>query len=270
MARKIEFGPGTPNEAYGKFFIIPQNPADREFLEAVDHRTRANVHSRYSILIDYTWQCNTIANCLVETIIGQLGSLLQQGSQNGVGIALYNLFNSVVSIKQNDKAEKEGNINIYFEPGERVTELIENGPDEEEPAAPISPVDKFWTDDPTENEFIRNLDYHTKYVLTMNHTLMFPEHLKLPVLAVGYTFLENIFIELLYRLSNLCAAGSDEDGDDEKIVSVNFNDLIEFHAVYKDGGAVINMRPGLNAKLLIKCDEVTEHTLGDDGRDIPI
>lgn len=266
MAKSISFGPGVPNPMYGKFFVIPQDPADREFLEAVDHRTRANIASRYSILVDYDWQCNTIANALMEVIIEQLSALLKQENRNGIGIAFYTLINSIVSIKQNDKAEKEGNINIYFEPGARVNELIENGPDETEPESPVSAFEHFKSDDPIEQEFLRNLDYHTKYVLSIKHNIMFPDHLMFPVIAIGYTFLENIFIELLYRLSNMPTDGE----SDEKIVSVNFNDLVEFHAVYKDGGAAINMRPGMNAKLLIKCDELTEHTLGDDGRDIDL
>lgn len=267
MSRNISFGPGTPNEVYGKFFVIPQDPADRAFLEAVDNRTRANVASRYRLLVDYAWQCNTIANVLLETIIEQLAMLLKQENRDGIGIAFYDLLNSIVSIKHNDKAEKEGNINIYFEPGTRVTELIKNGPDESEPENPVSPYEHFKPDDAVEAEFIRNLDYHTKYVLSVKHNIMFPDHLKLPAIAIGYTFLENIFIELLYRLSN---KPDSDDGSGEKIVSVNFNDLVEFHAVLKDGAATINMRPGMNSKLLIKCDELTEHTLGDDGRDIDL
>ena len=270
MARSIQMGPGTPSDIYGKFFVIPQSPQDKEVLESVDNRTRAAINKRYSILVDYLWQCNTIANCLVETIVEQLAMLLKTdpNATDGVGITFYDLLNSIVSIKQNDKAEKEGNINIFFEPGSKVTSLIENGPDED-PETPVSPVSVFWTDDPKENEFIKNLDYHTRYVLGMKHTIMFPDHLQLPVVAIGYTFLEMIFVELLYRLS-MMSANDTEDDPQEHIVSVNFNDLIEFHGVMKDGGVIFNMRPGLNAKLLIKCDEVTEHTLGDDGRDIDI
>lgn len=268
MARSIQFGPGTPNEVYGKFFVIPQSPQDREILEAVDNRTRANVAKRYSILIDYVWQCNTIANCLVEVIIEQLATLLRNESRDGVGIAFVDLLDSIVSIKQNDKAEKEGNINIFFNAGTRVTHLIENGPDDD-PPTPMSARDRFWTDDHNENQFIMNLDYHARYALSTKNSIMFPEHLQLPVIAIGYTFLENIFVELLYRLSQM-SASDDPESPEEHIVSVNFNDLIEFHAVMKDGGVTFNMRPGLNAKLLIKCDEITEHTMGDDGRDIDI
>ena len=42
-----------------------------------------------------------------------------------------------------------------------------------------------------------------------------------------------------------------------------FNDNIEIHGMMKDGTVSIIMRPGMNAKLLIKCDELTEHTMGD-------
>lgn len=262
MARSISFGPGTPGEVYGKFFVIPQNPQDREFLLAVDNRTRADVRKRYGILLDYDWQANTIANCMFEVIVLQLSLLIREDrSKNGVGIALYELFNAVVSFKNNDRAEKEGNINVFFEPGKHVIDLIEKGPEDFSPENPVSAFEHFSTDDPNENKFIHNLDYQTRYDLMLRHNLTFPDHMIYAVLAIGYTFLENIFIELLYRLSNL---ESSEDDTSEKIVSVNFNDNVEIHGSLKNGEVSINMRPGMNSKLLIKSDELTEHTMGDE------
>ena len=71
--------------------------------------------------------------------------------------------------------------------------------------------------------------------------------------------MKNIFMELMYRVAN----NPEKDTSDEVIESVNFNDLIEIHAILKDDKVSISMRPGVNAKLLIKCDELTEHTMGD-------
>ena len=252
----MDMGGGS---AYGKMFIIPQDPSDREFLLSVDRRARAEINRIYGILIDYDWQANTIANGMVETLISNLAFMLRSGVSSGVGIEFYDIIRAIVSIKTNEKAEKEGNINIYFEPGSKITSLIENGPDTTEYAEKITPAQKFITGNPEEDELYKNLEYHTRYNLTSANGIMIPEHLKFSVFAIGYTFIECIYLEILYRLANMDA----EDGE-EKLVSVNFNDNIEIHGIMKNGTVNITMRPGMNAKLLIKCDELTEHTMGTD------
>ncbi len=248
----------SSGSAYGKLFIIPQEPSDYEFLLAVDHRTRSEINRIYGIMLDYDWQANTIANTMIETIINNLAFMLRSGSSNGIGIEFYDIIRAIVSIKTNEKAEKEGNINIYFEPGSKVTGLIENGPDRTEYAEKIDPMKRFLTGHEDDDTLYKNLEHHTRYNLSSINGIMIPDHLRFSVFAIGYTFLECIYLEILYRLANMDA----EDGE-EKLVSVNFNDNIEIHGIMKDGTVNITMRPGMNAKLLIKCDELTEHTMGD-------
>ena len=67
MAERIMMENTNRNNAYGKLFVIPQDPVDREFLLAVDRRTRSDVERIYGILIDYDWQANTIANAVIES-----------------------------------------------------------------------------------------------------------------------------------------------------------------------------------------------------------
>lgn len=246
--------------AYGKLFVIPQDPGDREFLLSVDRRARAEINRIYGILIDYDWQANTIANGVVETLITDLAFMLKNGASGGIGIEFYDIIKAIVSIKTNEKAEKEGNINIYFEPGSKVSSLIENGPDTTtEYVDKIDPAKRFLTGNPDDDDLYKNLEYHTRYNLSSVNGITIPDHLKFSIFAIGYTFLECLYTEILYRLANMDA----EDGE-EKLVSVNFNDNIEIHGIMKNGTVNITMRPGMNAKLLIKCDEVTEHTMGDD------
>ena len=259
MDKRIFMNNSNMGGSYGKLFIIPQDPVDREFLQSVDRRTRSEINRIYGILVDYDWQCNTIANAMVETIISDLAFMLKSGSSGGVGIEFYDILRAIVSIKTNEKAEKEGNINIYFEPGSKITGLIENGPDKTEYGEKIIPMQRFLTGDADEDNLYRNLEYHTRYNLTSINGIMIPEHQKFFTFAIGYTFIECIYLEILYRLANMDAG----DGE-EKLVSVNFNDNIEIHGIMKDGTVNITMRPGMNAKLLIKCDELTEHTMGDD------
>jgi len=260
MQNDIRIGMDTSSgSAYGKLFVIPQDPSDREFLLSVDRRARAELNRIYGILVDYDWQANTIANSVIETLITDLAFMLKNGANNGIGIEFYDIIKAIVSIKTNEKAEKEGNINIYFEPGAKAISLIENGPDKIEYEEKVDPATRFLTGDPAEDDLYKNLEYHTRYNLSSVNGITIPDHLKFSVFAIGYTFIECIYLEILYRLANM----DGEDGE-EKLVSVNFNDNIEIHGIMKNGTVNITMRPGMNAKLLIKCDEVTEHTMGDD------
>ena len=245
--------------AYGKLFIIPQDPNDREFLLSVDRRTRSELNRIYGILMDYDWQANTIANGVVETLIADLAFMLKSGASNGIGIEFYDILRAIVSIKTNEKAEKEGNINIYFEPGSKVVSLIENGPDTREYEVKINPMEKFLTGNVEDDNLYKNLEYHARYNLSSVNGIMIPDHQKFSVFAVAYTFLECIYLEILYRLSNM-----DSNDGEEKLISVNYNDNIEIHGIMKNGTVTITMRPGMNAKLLIKADDLTEHTMGDD------
>lgn len=248
----------TSMNGYSKLFMIPQNKHDKEILLSVDRKTRLEVEEKYGIIVDYDWQCNTVANAMVETIIKFIAYMMKSNPENGIGIDFYNVFRSIVSYKKNEKAEKEGNINIFFEPGSKVNDIIEKGPDAAEDPNIQHSIADYISSDEKENELYRTLDTQCKYQLTMHNSIMFPDHVKFFTSAITCTFLMNIFKELLYRAVN------DPDRDkSEYLESVNFNDLIEIHALIKDGHASINMRPGVNAKLLIKCDELTESTLGD-------
>lgn len=245
----------TTGSQYAKLFTIPQDPRDKEILLAVDRKTRLDVEEKYNIIVDYDWQCNTICNCMLENIIKYLAYLMKQNCRNGVGIDFYEVIRCIVSVKTNEKAEKEGNINIVFEPGSRVENLISDGP---------SGLDKdtynisdFMGETPEDQSLYATLDDRCKYDLTMYNGIIFPSHVKFFTSAITCTFIENLYRELLYRISN------NNDDVDEKLESVNYNDLIEVHALMKDEKVSIRMRPGVNAKLLIKCDELTEHTMGD-------
>lgn len=255
---------------YGKFFIKPQDPADREFISAVSLRTRSDLDIRYGFIIDYEWMVNTVANVFFECMVRQLKSImleqLADSGQNGasVGFKFYDLFSSIVSNKINEHAEKEGNLNIYFDTGERVDYLIANGIPSTDSITKTTILERFLTDDQEENEVMLGLDKICIYELSKSHGLRLGnQSSKLISVAIAYTFFENLFIELLVRAAKQKKEQADANDDSDAMVSVNFNDNIEFHCVVKDGTASIMMRPGMNVKMLIKSDEFTEKTMGD-------
>ena len=241
-----------------RLFVIPQDEQDYQLLSKVDNRTRITVRDKYGFILDYNWQSNTIANCLIENLILHLSFKVKEIGK-GVGDNFFDLFSASVSIKRNEKAEKEGNINIYFQPGKVIDDLIKDGPDDNGPLQiKLNPEEVFKSDNQEDREFYKNLEYQTRYELGTNHGIMFPQTAKYYCFAIGYEFIRNLIIEMLYELSS-----KDKDSE-EKMITVNFNENIEFHALIKDDLVTVTMRPGMNAKLLIKSDEITENTLDDD------
>ena len=244
----------------GKFYVIPQDANDYDILGAVSAKTRSDVEMKYGFYMDSDWQTNTVANCVVETMLGEMNYKFGSGNgTSGIGVSFFDLFSAKISLKTNGKAEKEGNINIYFEPGSRVRKLIEEGPPKVHSGPRINPVDELLTDDQVENDFLLQLDKHASYELNRCYGIMITSKKTLITTAITLKFFENLFTELIVRAT---ADTIDDDGS-EKLVTVNFNDIIEIHVAKKGDDMNVYMRPGMNAKLLIKNDQATEHTLGD-------
>lgn len=247
--------------AYGKFLTVPEEPISREILKCVDEKTRSEVDLRYGILGDYNWEMNTIANSFLETLISTLKWFYQssKASDDAEGeISFYDLFSITITNKVNGSAEKEGNLNVKFDAGPMVDDLITNGPPPLYEGEVVKPNIAFGLEDPEDNDFWKKMDYQVKYGLSTRNGIMLSSKIDFVAVAITFTFFKNLFIELIQR-----AALIEGEDDEEKIVSVNFNDNIEVHCIVKNGTASIAMRPGMNAKLLIKNDEFTESTLGD-------
>lgn len=251
------------HERYGKFFITPQDPHDMEILLAVDRRTRSDIEIKYGFIGDYDWEMNTVTNVFFETMIALMKYLFQDGSigngnPDGMGFKFYDLFSAIVSNKVNEHAEKEGNLNIYFDTAERVDDLIANGIPGTFTGEKMTMQARFMTGDPEEDEFLARIDKQTKFDLARSNGIQIGDKNLFATCGIAYTFFENLFIELLVR-----TVAQKPGVGEEAMTSVNFNDNIEFHCVIKDGAATIMMRPGMNVKMLIKNDGFTEKTMGD-------
>ena len=257
----------TDGMRYGKFFTIPQDPSDRAILLEVDRKTRGDINEKYNLSVQYDWQCNTITNHLIETLLNEisvkLGSIGKDAMNDkvAIGVELFDILNAYSSIKVNENAEKEGNINIWFTPGKKVEDLIKFGPTEYDGGL-VDYKTAFITGNPEEDKFYSELETRARYALNVKSGIVMTDKLKYAIFAISYTFIENIYTVLLYHLANDKTGTSEGE---ETMVSVNFNDNIEFHAVKSvDGTVKIMLRPGMNAKLIIKSDELTEDTMDVD------
>ena len=240
---------------------IPQDTQTRDFLLAIDQQTKMDVDKRFGFQIDYDWHCNTIANCTVEAIIKAINVDMKESSAKSARFNFYNLFLVKVTTKINEKAEKEGNINVAFEPGPSAIELINTNISKVNEIPEKYECVKFFTienpdEDPmvleAQNERYGNIDRQARYVLSNNYAITIPDSNKYMAFGVTYLFIRNIFRKLLREIGA---------HPELNLISVNFNDNIEFHVMRDDDDSskvTFAMRPGLNAKLLIKSDEATE------------
>lgn len=230
-------------------YVIPNDSIMREQLLNIDRMTKDSLARCHKIFVPQDWQCNTMANSYIESLIRTLELSMRQAGE--VAINFYDMFTAHVTVKTNNDAEKNGNINIEFIPGPTLQQIIgRNVADAatEEPLTDITAVFGFGDDktNPSYAQFstidrIAMMDLSEKYSITSPKDWL--------VTAVAYRFIENL---VKYMMIALVA-------EDASLVSVNFNDNIEFHAMRTDNDSVkITLRPGMNAKLLIKSDELTE------------
>ena len=241
--------------------IVPQDKDNCAFLYDVDCETKRDLEIWFGNIINYDWHCNTIANCTVEAIIKAINVDMKENSVKSARFNFYNLFLVKVTTKINERAEKEGNINVAFEPGPSAIELINTNISKADEIPEKYECAKFFTienpdEDPivleAQNERYGNIDRQARYVLSNNYAITIPDSNKYMAFGVTYLFIRNIFRKLLREIGA---------HPELNLISVNFNDNIEFHVMWDDEDSskvTFAMRPGLNAKLLIKSDETTE------------
>jgi hypothetical protein len=229
-------------------YIMPQDQETRTDILNTDLNTKEDVRRLYRWHIMQNWQCNTIANALIENMVRTMSLELKNTRNRNTKFNFYDLIEAQVSVKQDEDAEKEGNINISFHPGSRVDALIsDNIKREDREFAYANPAIKFSVPENEDRSKAMNLlDRVTRRELSEKYGIVLPN--EWGAIAIADTFVENLFREII--LKNVLSK--------KPSVSINFNDNIELHAITKDDKLSIFMRPGMNAKLLIKSDEITE------------
>jgi hypothetical protein len=237
-------------------YIIPQEQETRDDILNIDLNTKEDIRRLYRWHILQNWQCNTIANAVIENMIRTMSLELKNTRNGNTKFNFYDLIEAYVTVKHDENAEKEGNINIAFTAGSKADAIIsDNVPREDREYAYSNPAIKFsFEGDENKTKAMNLLDRVSRRELSDKYGIVLPN--EWAAIAIAYTFIENLFRELVLKnvLSN------------KPSVSINFNDNIEFHAITKTEGLSIFMRPGMNAKLLIKSDELTESDddTGDD------
>jgi hypothetical protein len=264
--------PGANVQAVDTFntylLTIPRDPDSKAALQTIDMNTMEEVRIRYTpvtINLDRVFAANTISNVFIESLITVLGMVIRR-EKNYKPIAFYDLFSLVPVYKENERAEKEGNINLDFQIGPRVRELLEDNISREARMHDkVDMIKKFFktNEDQQTWNYIRMAAAIAQDALIDRFGIVIAgipsneledtedvERYSVPISipAITYNFIENLIRELGYMLANL----------KEDVAFINFNDTMEFTAIDDKNGVKVMIRPGLNAKLLIKDDFSTE------------
>lgn len=238
-----------------RLYVIPQDPENRISILNVDRKTKEALRLKHRIYVEHDWQCNTIANAYIESIIRALGLDIKNTGNANASWNFYNLFTARATIKRNEDAEKEGNINIAFDTEKGIEDIItDTTPIEERKYNYITPEAAYsFPNNNAMTEAYKKIDTASRMELHNKYSISIPNDWV--VTATGVVFFENIIRELLFMVAN----------SSKQTASINFNDNIECHAIIKnEKNVLITLRPGMNAKLLIKSDETTELDGDDD------
>lgn len=247
----------------GRMFVIPQYEDNREFLLSVDRRTKEMVKNRFSLFVEYDWECNTIATVTLKTLISVLYLNVTGASSDILNIVdededytKYINFCGLISIqpshRRNDKAEKVGSINCKFTPGLRVKEIIEDNSRPGEATEKVKVNEYYLTGDEKLDAAWDKFDKLARTELADKYGILLKHHYS--AIAVTECFLEALYREMILRLAIDTTS---------KSISTIVNDYFEISALAitnpdQSVGVKFTITPGKYSKLTIKSDVTTE------------
>ena len=234
--------------------ITPHDEENRRDLLNIDRNTKEDLRKRHRLYTNTDWENNTIATVTLETLVRILytnikenGVEILNADENG-NLNFYDLIELAATNKHNESAEKVGNINVKFFPGDKVKDIIEDDIPREDKEYEYMAADAAYSypDDSDRTYAMLKIDKLARKVLADKWSIILPKDF----MAISTTciFLENIYRELVQKIV-LTGKSS---------TTINFNEIIEFHAIKTKDGLDIKLRPGMGAKLIIKSDESTE------------
>lgn len=237
-----------------KMYVRPGNEETRRDLLSIDRNTKEVLRQKHRLYCNTDWECNTIATVAIETVCRVLYSHIVD---NGVSILdsdaaptvnFYDLIEVTAGNKKNSKAEKNGNINVVFYTGDKVESIISDNTAEEDRTFDYIAADAAYSfpDDTDLTTAMLKIDKLARKLLADKYSIILPKDYM--AIATTAIFLEELYRELIRKL---ILTGKPK-------VTINFNDIVEFHATKKDDGAIVTCTPGMGAKLIIKSDISTE------------
>lgn len=237
--------PGVTAER-NAFLIQPSDPAQKAITEKVELACRNRLITDFRLRLNAGY-LTTIACVYTETLVRTLVELMRQ-KVDDPAINFLDIFTISSNNRENDEADKDGNINVKFVPGPVIESIMERDfvPD--------------LTPDMWHGTILEDVQKECNKVLSTKHKM-----------ASGnsdiWTIITFVYLEYLFRTLKLMARAAVEN--EKSAVSLNFLELFEAHAIIEvvampenpeitSEHITVKLRPGFQAKLLIKDDGVTE------------
>lgn len=235
------------------YLITPTDPAQKAITEKIEKAMRNELIGTLKIKLNPTYP-TTITCVYLEAAIRTLVRLMRE-NHGDAAIDLLGLFTISSNNRENEDADKDGNINIKFTPGKTCTSIMERD------YAPVLNDKTVW-----EGTIINLIEKECSRILKTKHKMNGADD-------ANWTKIAYLYLVYLFKTLKLMAHVGLENG----VVStmINFLEMFEIHANIEQVPNVdnpdlvheeinIKIRPGFQAKLLIKDDGITEMDGGDE------
>ena len=233
------------------YIITAADEVQRTLLEQVEHACRRELIETYKIQLNPGYM-TTIACVYAESIIRTLTRLLRE-TPNGNSINFLNVMTVSYTNRENEDADKDGNINVKYEPGEIVESIMDRD------FAPTIVPDQW------KGTIIEVVERECAKMLANKHKMN-------ANYAYNWTIVAYVYFTYLFRTLKILTKAAFENG--KTMAMINFLEVFELHGVMEQipmdenpeivsEKITVKIRPGFQSKLLIKDDDTTE--IQEDG-----
>lgn len=118
--------PVDTNKMCVDMLITPQDIAMKTDMAYIDKKASQVLANRYGIYLSEAWVATTVATIVLQSAIKQLTAKMKTTGKKSASINFNDLIELHVSCKENEEAEKEGNIIITITPGMEAKLLIKS------------------------------------------------------------------------------------------------------------------------------------------------
>lgn len=235
------------------YLITPTDPAQKAVTEAIEKAMRNELIGTLKIRLNPIYP-TTITCVYLEAIIRTLVKLMRE-NKGEASINFLDLMTISCNNRENDDADKDGNINVVYKPGKTVESIMDRD------YAPVMNDENVWKD-----TIINVIERECSRILKTKHKMNGNND-------ANWTKISYLYLVYLFKTLKMMAKVGLENG--QVSVMVNFLEMFEAHANIEQVPSpdnpdliheefTIKIRPGFSAKLLIKDDNVTEVSDDDD------
>lgn len=241
-------------QAYGDSskatFIVPPDEVSRQQCLEVEYLASDWLKKKCHIFYSRDYALNTIASVYLEEFFGFLAMANTEGSIfHEKTISLNGIITATSSMKEDEEAEKEGNINLFIQFGKLYYYLEDMEKDLREFS--YSEKDKFKVVIPNPSKYPEIVEQMKIIDKLTQRTLQSKYHLVVMQPLVTTTCVSAFLTAVIQFVVDT----AEKTG---KPVLYNISDIIECRCVIKNGDPIIHFVPGIGAKLAMKFDGITE------------